>query len=799
MNLTIRHGLLDLSDKGLKDLSILKEVENPHTCKKLKLNNNYEISLIENIKQFENLEELNLGRNKIKKIENIGNLSNLKELFLYGNQIEVIENLDALKNLNKLILDINHIREIDGLSNLEKLETISLGKNKITRISGAESLNSLKKMNLDGNPIQEITSIGNLKNLIELRIHNNNLNPDLLNMIGGVSSNGVVQNIEKLKAYCRNEFVKVNGNIIFAEIFPEFGGLGLNLACKEIVDIKSIKNLDNIHNLKGLYLFRNKIKEINGLESLTELEHLDLSFNEITSIRGLESLKNLRFLKLNTNNITKIENLEQLNKLQVLKLNNNEIKEISNLDALKNLKTLDLGNNQISIIKRLNHLEHLEKLLLPDNNLNRIENLNSLKKLERLNLSSNNIRKIEGLELLTNLFRLYLSKNSVEVIEGLHRINTLIELDLSANQIIKVNGIENLTNLEVLNLDRNDLIQEIITQIRNISNVNTFSKYCVGFCLLRKILTALNENQEEIINFENSYQEFQFLLRFKYSQIQAIEKLLTDQYLEYQVGRNHFIISIFTPNYFANELDKLLEKIEPKESYRYEHLANELKLKNKECTINLIKYVEEHKLNKIPFTRKLYKIIRRKGDNEYSEVILEMQIKRIKETICNKIDEDIRSKRQFNAVLDNLLTIYGSHQEIPLFKTGEDIDEEDFHNEVYRRLYSNLGSKVENHKKVGKGDIDFLVYNYPVDVKVEDKVQELDKIYEIHKDQVAYYCYNRKEDVGFLFIYDNTEKTKDYSTKDFGVFEEKEYKIVVLLLRGNFPYPSIIKHKKSRS
>ena len=182
-------------------------------------------------------------------------------------------------------------------------------------------------------------------------------------------------------------------------------------------------------------------------------------------------------------------------------------------------------------------------------------------------------------------------------------------------------------------------------------------------------------------------------------------------------------------------------------------------------------------------------------NEEYPEVVLEKQIKKIKDVICNKIKDQLRIKKQFNAVLDNLLTIYGSHQEIPLFKTGEDIDEEDFHNEVFRRLYSNLGSKVENHKKVAKGDIDFLVYNYPVDVKVEDKEQELDKIYEAHKDQVAYYCYNRKEDVGFLFVYDNTEKTKDYSTKDFGVFEEKEYKIVVILLRGNFPYPSVIKQK----
>lgn len=795
MDLTIKHGLLDLSKKDLIDLSILKKVENPHTCKKLKLNDNYEISFIENIEQFENLEELNLGRNKIKKIEHIGNLSNLKELFLYGNQIEVIENLDALKNLKMLNLDYNYIREIYGLSKLEELEDLSLVKNKITRISGLESLNSLKKVSLDENSIQEITSIGNLKNLIELRIHNNDLNPDLLNALGGVSSNGVVQNIEKVKTYCRNEFVKIDDNIILANTFPEFGGLGIYLAYKEIVDIKSIKNLENIHNLKGLYLFRNKIKEINGLESLTELKHLDLSFNDITSIKGLDALKNLRIIKINNNNITKIENLEHLNKLEILELSNNKIKEINNLYTLKNLEILDLGYNQISLIYRLNHLEHLERLLLPNNNINKIENLNSLKKLKELNLSSNNIRRIEGLELLTNLFRLYLSNNSVEVIEGLPRNNALSELDLSDNQIIKFSGLENFINLKVLNLDGNDLVHEIITQIKKISNNNTFSKYCVGYCLLREVLIGLKENQEGIINFENSSQEFQFLLRFRHSEIQTITKLLTEQYLEYQVGRNHFIISIFTPIYFANELDKLLAKIEISELYRYEHLTNELKLKTKECTINLIKYIEENRLNKILFTRKLDELVRRKENINYSEVKLEDQFKNIKNEICNKIKEKIIIKKEFNLVLENLLSLYAIHQVEPFFKTGEKVREHQFHQKVYGLLYPQFGSKIEDHKKVAYGDIDFLVYNYPLDVKVEDKEQDLEKIYEAHKDQVATYCYFRKENVGFLLVYDNTKKTQEFSTKDFDVFKEKDYYIIVILLRGNFPAPSTIKYK----
>ncbi len=729
MNLTIKHGLLDLSDKGLKDLSILKEVENPHTCKKLKLNNNYEISFIENIEQFENLEELNLGRNKIKKIENIGNLSNLKELFLYGNQIEVIENIGALKNLKKLILDINIIREISGLTNLEKLETLSLVKNKIARIYGLESLNSLKKINLDGNPIQEITGIGNLKNIIELRIHNNNMNPDLLNILGGVSSNGVVQNIEKVKAYCRNEFVIVDGNIIFAETFPEFGGLGLYIAFKEIVDIKSIKNLENIHNLKGLYLFRNKIKEINGLESLTELKHLDLSSNDISSIKGLDAIENLRILKINNNYITKIENLEQLTKLEILELKNNKIKEIDNLNTLKNLEILDLGYNQISIIYRLNHLEHLERLLLQNNNINRIENLNSQKKLKKLDLSSNNIIKIEGSELPINLFKLSLSNNLVEVIDGLQSNNALIDLDLSDNQIIKFSGLENLTNLEVLNLDGNGLIQDIITRIKEISNKNTFSKYCVGYCLLRKVLIILNEDREGIINFENSSQEFQFLLRFKYSEIQPILKLLTDQYLEFQVGRNDFIISIITPIYGANLLDRMLKKIEPEGSYRfrkYEFLQSELKLKNIKIVEKLIKFIEEDELCEISFARTSDGIIRTKENN-----LVENNLEEFFEKFFWKPTVEIAETRIFKNesglhthLLEKIKTELNKYQIIDLHNLRDEISIDLLFK--CRKFNWKIGISVEATSDIAEIKKDKRNISFPKTIKA--KMKDVDRI-----------------------------------------------------------------------
>jgi len=191
--------------------------------------------------------------------------------------------------------------------------------------------------------------------------------------------------------------------------------------------------------------------------------------------------------------------------------------------------------------------------------------------------------------------------------------------------------------------------------------------------------------------------------------------------------------------------------------------------------------------------RKILEKIDEYWNKDYPEVKLEVQINEIKNEIFRMISEDTRTKKQFNAVLDYLLSIYGSHQVEPFFKTGEKVKEKQFHQKVYRLLYSRFGEKIEDHKKVGKGDIDFLIYNYPLDVKVEIHKQDIEQIYFAHKDQLKLYCYLRKAKIGFLFVYDNTKKTPNFSRKDFDVYEEENSIIIVILLRGNFPYPSTFK------
>ena len=76
---------------------------------------------IENLRKLsfpQELVQLNLHCNNIKKIENFQNLVNLQSLDLSSNQIEKIEGLEYLATLKVLNLSCNQIEIISGLRSL---------------------------------------------------------------------------------------------------------------------------------------------------------------------------------------------------------------------------------------------------------------------------------------------------------------------------------------------------------------------------------------------------------------------------------------------------------------------------------------------------------------------------------------------------------------------------------------------------------------------------------------------------------------------------------------------------------
>jgi len=88
------------------------------------------------------------GIKSITEIKNLETLTDLQVLNLSNNQIDEILRLDNLTKLRELDLSNNKITEIYGLKNLINLRELNLENNKFIDIKGIENLINLVKLSL---------------------------------------------------------------------------------------------------------------------------------------------------------------------------------------------------------------------------------------------------------------------------------------------------------------------------------------------------------------------------------------------------------------------------------------------------------------------------------------------------------------------------------------------------------------------------------------------------------------------------------------------------------------------------
>lgn len=301
---------------------------------------------------------------------------------------------------------------------------------------------------------------------------------------------------KNLEQAIRYDIEKLNGDIYKSDVEK------ITELHAEYWQIQDISGIENLTNLKKLYLNDNQIKDVSVLKGLVNLETVDLGYNEISDISLLKDLTNLKQLNLgnnkvsdisalskltklqdlnlgyakyydipgtnqgaNFNQISDISALENLTNLQTLNLGYTKIKDIGTLKGLSNLQTLDLSGNQISdisgVVNTLNGLTNLNDLNLATNQISDIGELSKLISLQTLDLSSNQISNISSvvsaLKALTNLNDLNLSNNQISSIGELNKLTNLKTLDLTYNNISDISALKVLTNLQVLDLSNNQI------------------------------------------------------------------------------------------------------------------------------------------------------------------------------------------------------------------------------------------------------------------------------------------------------------------------------------------------------
>lgn len=163
---------LVLTHKALTDVSCLREFKN---LERLDLSSN-NLTSLEGLKECVNLKWLSVVQNKLQNLGEIEGLSKLVVLNAGKNMLTSMDEVKPLTSLRALILNDNKIISICGLDEMKELNTLVLSRNPISAIG--ESLPKVKsvvKVSLSHCQIQTIGSLKSCTELKELRLAHNDI------------------------------------------------------------------------------------------------------------------------------------------------------------------------------------------------------------------------------------------------------------------------------------------------------------------------------------------------------------------------------------------------------------------------------------------------------------------------------------------------------------------------------------------------------------------------------------------------------------------------------------------------
>lgn len=126
----------------------------------------------------------------------------------------------------------------------------------------------------------------------------------------------------------------------------------------QIEDISYIKDLTK---LKYICLDYNKVSDISPVKNLKNLETLDICYNPIQEdINFIENLSNLKEIWLVGTNRKELPDLSKFPKLESLYITDNHIKDINNVKKLTDLTTINFNGNEIETTINKNGIQEIK-------------------------------------------------------------------------------------------------------------------------------------------------------------------------------------------------------------------------------------------------------------------------------------------------------------------------------------------------------------------------------------------------------------------------------------------------------
>jgi internalin A len=230
------------------------------------------------------------------------------------------------------------------LNKIVKLDCCNKG---IIQLWGLEYCNNLEILKIWGNSIYDISLLSTFTKIEELYLGYNDWNNSLFygNNISNISP---IENLTNLKVlYLPNNPVN--------NLTPLSNLINLTELClfKNQIQDDDLRMLSNLTNLNMLFIDNNNLKNVSALGNLTQIEFLTIHSNQIEDLSFITNYKNINHLLLHWNNINDISPLANLTTLEIISLEHNNIQNIASITNLINLNYLRLDQNNINNITPL--------------------------------------------------------------------------------------------------------------------------------------------------------------------------------------------------------------------------------------------------------------------------------------------------------------------------------------------------------------------------------------------------------------------------------------------------------------
>jgi len=493
------------------------------------------------LNHFPNLKKVSIefsASSNIWEIPILDNCKNIENLEIKNANIEDISNIDKYTKLKTLKIEDSYIQDFSPIFKLENLQTLSLDNaGPINRVDGKLDNNyiafdcrnlcklyDLEEVTLGNFTLSNIKELKNLKLLKSLELKNILTNEEIYSIAENDYISKLTLDIYHMDDANHKQAIKIDfdkfenpESISQLKIYNEF---------KNIDKLKNVENLcvfspniyvenrdeiSRLKKLKHIEFSHSNLDELNFLKDKSSLESLELNncdflmdslyslFDKSSKIASLKitsdeinekngnnrnyQWKSVDFSKfIDKSHLKKLDvecefqNLRDFEILEEVTLKNNYIKNNIDFSNIKKLSKLYLENvivDNPSVFSKLNSLESLTILAYSyekdddlltyfsaNKNLNELSILPS--KSEYFNLEAKgNVRKIDVLANFPELRKLDFRNNQVENIEKLANLSNLTYLDIRNNPIKNFSPINDLKNSCTVIMDEKDIDYDI--------------------------------------------------------------------------------------------------------------------------------------------------------------------------------------------------------------------------------------------------------------------------------------------------------------------------------------------------